>query len=171
MFVNHYQSGNGIVVRSHTAVLPEHGQQNDALLMRRVDKYLGMLQISDKKKAEILMNVADHLKTIPDNQIDPSSRCATAFYCVQNSLASMQHGDEFEYRLQLALGRDTYTGGIAPSKWVKYNQPRITRRSMSSSPIDRSLSGFFARKKNFVMTFLAGVFSHARTIIHPQSTI
>ncbi|MCE5394226.1 MAG: hypothetical protein JJ693_06520 [Acidithiobacillus sp.] len=159
MFVDHWQSGTLSFspdwMFSDDSIAME---SQDLALLRRLDQYLGQLSLNDGQRLWLRTEVLRHWDQLPE---DPAQRCARAFATLQDSVAALHRGDEWEARLALVLGPVLPADVERPSRWLSRQQRPVTRQCMASMPMDRSLRGFWRRQKRV----LQGLWGRGRRLV------
>ncbi|MEL5849754.1 MAG: hypothetical protein U7M05_10370 [Candidatus Igneacidithiobacillus chanchocoensis] len=149
MFVDQWQSGP--VTENFTVLEVESVPAEDVILLARMDAYLASLPFDDAQRLWLRAELALQLRRL--DQIDPAQRSARLFATLQNRIATLHRGDEWEARLALTLRSVLPVEIDQPSRWLRGHQLLVQRQSMASLPMQRSFSAFLQRQAHSLRQF------------------
>ncbi len=142
MYVDQWQSGPAVDFSSTPAIDPM--ESGDVALLSRMDAYLARLPFDDAQRLWLRAELALQLRQLPMD--DPANRSARAFAILQNRIATLHRGDEWEARLALVMRPILPLETEQPSRWLRTQQLQPRRKSMGSAPMQRSLGAFLQRQ-------------------------
>lgn len=149
MYVDHWQSGSAADLPLPQATDPMTAE--DAVLLSRMEAYLSRLPFDDAQRLWLQAELALQLRQLTVD--DPAVRSARAFAALQNRIATLHRGDEWEARLALSL-RPVLPAEIEqPSRWLRGHQMQPQRSKMASVPMQRSVSAFLQRQTQSLREF------------------
>ncbi|MEY2341064.1 hypothetical protein AB4090_03020 [Acidithiobacillus sp. IBUN Pt1247-S3] len=143
MYVDQWQSGPAAVEFDFSPATDPMAA-GDVLLLSRMDAYLSRLPFDDAQRLWLRAELALQLRQLPMD--DPAIRSARAFATLQNRIATLHRGDEWEARLALTLRPVLPIEIEQPSRWLRGQQLQPERTKMASAPMQRSLSAFLQRQ-------------------------
>ncbi|MCE5360864.1 hypothetical protein [Candidatus Igneacidithiobacillus taiwanensis] len=149
MFVDQWQSGP--VTENFPVLELESVPAEDVTLLARMDAYLASLPFDDAQRLWLRAELALQLRQL--DRIDPAQRSARLFATLQNRIATLHRGDEWEARLALTLRSVLPVEIDQPSRWLRGHQLAVQRRSMASLPMQRSFLAFLQRQAHSLRQF------------------